>query len=81
MTDFFYQLPNHTKCIYGCDNDLANVPINGDKPPTYEAIPVGVWPSPMVTTLETVDLVEERYYRISSGSSIVLEYYPEDAYV
>ena len=76
LADILCQLPHqnllHTKCIYSCDSDLVNVPIGGHKPPTCDTIPVGVWPSPIVTTIETVDLVEERYYRISSESSIVL---------
>ena len=84
LADILYQLPHqkllYTQCIYGCDSNLVNVSIGGNKSPTCEAIPVGVWPSPIVTTIEMVDL-EERYYLISSESSIVLECYPDDYYM
>ena len=61
LADFFFQMPHkkklYTERICGCDSDLVNVPIGRDKPRTCEAIPVGVWPSPIVTTIETGDLV------------------------
>ena len=61
LAGFFFQLPHqkllYNERIYGCESDLVNVPTGRDKPPTCEAIPVGVWPSPIVTTIETVDLV------------------------
>ena len=61
LANSFFQLPYqnllYTERINGCDSDLVNVPIGRDEPPTCEAIPVGVWPSPIVTTVETVDLV------------------------
>lgn len=64
----------------GCDTDLVNVQVGGDKPPTCKEIPMGVRPSSGVTTIETFDL-EEGYYRVSSKSSIVLQCYQDDACV
>ena len=62
----------------GCDSDLDNVTISGDKPPICEAIPVGVEASSSVTTIETFNL-KKGYYRVSSESVNVLECHQEDA--
>lgn len=66
------------QCPGGCERELSNVTIERSTLPACDPIPVGVWPSPNSTTLQTFDL-KEGYYRTSVESPVVLECYQKDA--